>query len=84
MERSDLEQRLLTLLTRVAPDVDPASVDPARPLREQFDFDSMDMLHFAASVSEAFGVPIAEREYSALTSLKGAADLVTRKLAMPQ
>lgn len=64
-----LEQRILTLLLDVAPDVDPASVNPELEFRDQFDFDSMDLFNFAVAIHGAFGVDIPERDYRNLTSL---------------
>jgi acyl carrier protein len=82
MDQNEIPTKLLTLLTSVAPDIEPQSVDPERDLRDQFDFDSMDALHFATAVSEAFGIEIAETEYSNLASLRAAQNFVHQRLAM--
>jgi acyl carrier protein len=81
MQTGNVSDRLLALLTDVAPDIDPASVVPDRLLRDQFDFDSMDTLHFATAISREFGFDVAEAEYAELASLAGACDYVQRKLA---
>jgi acyl carrier protein len=81
MELQDIRGKLLTLLTDIAPDVEPASVDPARNFRDQFDFDSMDALHFASAISEAFQIQIAESDYQQLLSLRGAETFVQARLA---
>lgn len=81
MDNDEIRAKLLTLLTAIAPDIDPAAVDPARDLRDQFDFDSMDMLHFATAVSESFGIELAQTEYPQLASLRGAGEFVAGKLA---
>jgi acyl carrier protein len=81
MELQDIRGKLLALLTDIAPDVEPASVDPARNFRDQFDFDSMDMLHFATAISEAFQIQIAESDYQRLLSLRGAETFVQERLA---
>lgn len=81
MDPNEIRARLLTLLTTVAPDIEPQSVDPAQALRDQFDFDSMDALHFATAVSEAFGIEIAETDYPELTSLESAGRFVAARLA---
>ena len=80
MEIPEIRAKLLGLLATIAPDIEPASVDPDRDLRDQFDFDSMDALHFATAISEAFGIEIAQGEYPKLTSLRGASDFVRAKL----
>lgn len=82
-EKMSLEQigsRVLELLVSVAPDIDPASVDPALELRDQFDFDSMDRLHFAAALSKAFQIEIPEPDYAELGAVQRACGYVARKL----
>jgi acyl carrier protein len=81
MPTPEVSARLLALLVDVAPDIDPASVLPDRPLRDQFDFDSMDTLHFATAVGREFGIEVAEAEYTELASLAKARAYVERKLA---
>lgn len=80
MDPNEIRAKLLALLTGVAPDIEPTSVDPEHDLRDQFDFDSMDALHFAAAVSEAFGIEIAETDYPKLASLRAAGDFVQGRL----
>ncbi len=81
MEPSEIRSKLLTLLTDIAPDVDPGSVNADRDLRDQFDFDSMDTLHFATAISDAFGIEVAQTDYPSLASLRGAGEFVQNKLA---
>lgn len=79
MGPNEVRRKLLALLTDIAPDIDPSSVDPARNFRDQFDFDSMDALHFATAISEAFGIEIAESDYQRLSSLHGAETFVQER-----
>jgi len=81
MEPKDISRRVLALLTSIAPDIDPATIAPDRNLRDQFDFDSMDILHFATAISREFSIDVAEREYAQLASLAKACDYLQRKLA---
>lgn len=81
MQTSDVNAQILALLTRIAPDIEPAAVDPDQALRDQFDFDSMDTLHFAAAISEKFGIEVAQSDYPKLASLRGAAEFVRGALA---
>jgi len=81
MDTNEIRAKLLSLLAAIAPDIEPQTVDPARELRDQFDFDSMDALHFATAMSEAFGIEVAETDYPRLASLRGAAEFVAGKLA---
>jgi acyl carrier protein len=76
-----LESRILALLVEVAPDVDPAGVDPQVDFRDQFDFDSMDVFSFAALIHETFGIDIPEQDYRQLTGLARCATYLRGKLA---
>jgi acyl carrier protein len=76
----DISSRLLSLLTAIAPDIDPATVESGRDFRDQFDFDSMDTLHFATAIAKEFGIEVAEREYVQLAGLDKARELVQAKL----
>jgi acyl carrier protein len=69
MNTEELKTRILTLLTDVAPDVDPATVEAEVNFRDQFDFDSMDMLNFAIALHKAFNIEIPETDYPQLASL---------------
>ena len=80
MTDDSLQARLLALLADIAPDIDPASIVPEVDLREQFDFDSMDALHFATAVSREFGIEISDSDYGALSSLAGARRYVAGRL----
>ena len=81
MDTNEIRVKLLSLLTAVAPDIEPETIDPARDLRDQFDFDSMDALHFATAVSAAFGIEVAQTDYPRLASLRGAGEFVAGRLA---
>jgi len=80
MNRDQLAQRILGLLTAIAPDVDPGSVIPAVDFREQFDFDSMDTLNFAIALHRELGVDVPEAEYSRLSSLDKCIEYLAAKL----
>jgi acyl carrier protein len=74
MNRQELHDVLIAALTAVAPDVDPASIDPAADLADQLDIDSMDFLNIIVAVHEQTGIDIPERDYPKLSSLAGAVD----------
>jgi acyl carrier protein len=69
MERQALTERVLSLVTEVAPDVDPTTVLSSVDFRDQFDFDSMDTLNFAVALHRELGVDVPEADYSQLASL---------------
>ena len=74
-----LKPAIVNALTSVAPEIDPATIDPAIDLREQFDLDSMDFLNFIIALHERFGVDIPETDYPQLASLDGALGYLREK-----
>ena len=81
MNDAALSNRILALLTEVAPDVDAATVDPNVEFRRQFDFDSMDTLNFAIALSKEYHIDIPEQDYKALRSVSACSDYVGQALA---
>lgn len=80
MKDTEIRARVLELITSIAPDVDPATIDPALDLHDQFDFDSMDRLHLATAISEAFHIDIPEEDYPQLSALQSACRYIGSKL----
>jgi acyl carrier protein len=66
---TDLADQILATLHKIAPDVDPTSVDRSRPLVDQLDLDSMDYQSFLAALSTSFKLPIPEQDIPALRTI---------------
>ena len=71
MTHDQIREAVLKQLGRIAPEADPAAVDPAVPLREQLDIDSMDFLNFVIALHKELGVDIPEKDYPKLATLDG-------------
>jgi acyl carrier protein len=82
MNEAELRERLLAILGAIAPEARDTELDPAAPLRDQIDIDSMDFLNFVTAVHKQLGVPIPELDYPRLSSLDGAVHYVMAKLAV--
>lgn len=67
-------------LGQVAPDIEVSQIDFAVDLREQVDFDSMDILNFVVALHEATGVDIPESDYPKLVSLDGCISYLRERL----
>jgi acyl carrier protein len=80
MNTDEIEARAVEVLTRVAPDVTPGTLDPAINLRDQFDFDSMDFLNFALELGKEFAIEIPEIDYPKLSSLAGCTAYIEARL----
>ncbi|HEY7472968.1 MAG TPA: acyl carrier protein [Gemmatimonadota bacterium] len=73
--RAALERALL----RIAPEVDPGTLDPRASLREQIDLDSMDMLNLLIEIHRTTGVDIPEEDYPKLGSLEECVDYLVAR-----
>jgi acyl carrier protein len=72
MNEQQLRDVMISALTEVAPEVDPATIDPAAGLAEQLDIDSMDFLNVIVAVHEKTEIAIPERDYGKLSTLDAA------------
>jgi len=80
VDSATIRQTVLDVLRRIAPEVSPDSLQPAKPLRNQVDLDSMDWLNFIVALHERFGVDIPEADYAKLVTLDDVTDYLTTKL----
>jgi acyl carrier protein len=68
----ELHEIVIAALTEVAPDIEPATIDPNTDLAEQLDIDSMDFLNIVVAIHERTGIEIPERDYPKLSTLNDA------------
>ena len=66
---SSLHATLLQILADIAPELDPAAIDPSALLREQVDLDSADWLDFLTAIEQRLGVSIADTDAARLRTL---------------
>ncbi len=71
-----IADQILATLHKIAPDVDPAAVDRARPLVDQLDLDSMDYQNFLGALSTQYAMPIPETDVATLRSIDDLAQYV--------
>jgi acyl carrier protein len=67
-------------LTRIAPEVDPATLQPDAPLRDQVDVDSMDFLNFVVALHDRLAVDIPESDYGQLSSVSAITAYLSARL----
>jgi len=79
-DRRALADAVMALLCSIAPEVEPGTIDPARPLRRQVDLDSMNWLDLIVGLKQRFGVEIPESEYARLVSLNDLLDELQARL----
>ena len=68
----ELRALVISVLTDVAPEIDPAAIDPDAELVEQLDIDSMDFLNVIVAINERTGIDVPERDYPKLSTLNDA------------
>jgi acyl carrier protein len=81
MTQGELRQVIVEELTRIAPEVDPASIAPGVSFRDQLDLDSMDFLNLVLALHERLGVEIPEADYPRLYALDDAVAYLAGKTA---
>jgi len=80
MTRDEITSTVVDALTRVAPEIDPASIQAGVSFRDQLDLDSMDFLNFVLALHERLGIDIPEVDYPRLYSLEGAVSYLAAKV----
>lgn len=80
MNDAEIRARVLEVLARIAPELDPAALAPEANLRDQLDVDSMDFLNFVIGLHKAFGVEVPETDYRRLLTLDDCVAYLAGKL----
>jgi acyl carrier protein len=77
MNAEEIRKVVLAELRRIAPEVE--DVQPAKPLRDQVDMDSMDWLNFLVALNERLKIEIPEADYRKLGTLEQIVDYLCAK-----
>jgi acyl carrier protein len=80
VQTSELRTTVYAILQSIAPEIEPAALDAAAPLRDQIDLDSMDYLNFIVGMHEKLKVEIPESDYRKLVSLDDIVSYLHEKL----
>ena len=80
MKPDEIRRVVLEELSNIAPETDPASIDPGADLREELDIDSMDFLNFITALHKRLGAAIPEADYPKLFTIDDAVDYLASKL----
>ncbi len=84
MTSEEIRKTIIDALTRIAPEIDPASIESNASFRDQLDLDSMDFLNFVLALHDRLGIDIPETDYPRLYSLDGAVSyLATQSVLRP-
>lgn len=79
MNSDEARAILFEELGNIAPEWDPADVDPAEDIRDAMDIDSMDLLNLVIAVHKRLNVDIPESDYAYLTTIGSAVAYMVSK-----
>lgn len=77
MNVAETRALLARLLYGIAPEVDFDTIDPAAPLQEEAELDSMDFLNLVNALHDETGIEIPERDYPRVATIDGFVDYVS-------
>jgi acyl carrier protein len=66
---SEIREAVFDALRRIAPDADPARLEPTDKIRETLEIDSYDFLQFLIALNKRLGVEVPESDYGKLQTL---------------
>lgn len=80
MTPDEIKAVVVEALTRIAPEIDPASIQPHTNFRNEFDLDSMDFLNFVLAMHDRLHIDIPEVDYPRLATLEGAVRYLSERI----
>jgi acyl carrier protein len=80
MTRDEIRQVVLDALGEIAPEANPATLDPRRPFRDQLDLDSVDYLNFLVALDRSLHVPVPESDYARVAGLDALVDYLAARV----
>ena len=80
MTKDEIKAAVLGALKGVAPEMDEASLESDKSLRDQIDIDSMDFLNYVIGLHEALKIDIPEADYAKLSTLDSSIAYVAEHL----
>jgi acyl carrier protein len=80
MDEPTLRSAVFDALRHIAPEIKPGDIEPATPLRDQVDLDSMDWLNLLDALHAKFAIEIPEADYEKLVTLDDLLGYLKRKV----
>jgi acyl carrier protein len=77
MTPDDARALLARLVRGIAPEIDLDEVDPAAPLQETAELDSMDFLNLVNALYDETGIDVPERDYPLVATIDGFVAYIT-------
>jgi acyl carrier protein len=77
MTEDDIRRIYIEELTRVAPDLDAASIGENDHLQDDLELDSMDILNLVTALHQRLGVDIPEEDYPRIATVRKAVEYLS-------
>jgi acyl carrier protein len=71
LNEGQVKEIVLRVLNGIAPEVDVATIEPTRDLRDQMDIDSVDFLNFVIGLHKELGIDIPDADLPKLGTMNG-------------
>jgi acyl carrier protein len=80
MTEADIRKAIFEAIGKIAPEADPAQLNPNENLREALDIDSFDFLNVLIGIHERLGIEIPESDYGHVGTLSDLVCYLSEKL----
>lgn len=80
MNQNEIDNQVLAILHRVSPETADIDFDLERSIRDQVDFDSMDLMRLAMEFEKEFGISISALDYLQLATASGASRYIGERI----
>jgi acyl carrier protein len=79
MSDDEIRNAFIAEIRNIAPDADPAAIDPRADIRDALDLDSMDILNLVIALTRRLTIEIPEIDYPKLLTIDGATAYLAAK-----
>ena len=82
MTKDEIKAVVLSVLAKIAPEIEGEEIEPDVNFRDQFDIDSIDFLNLMIALHKELGVNIPEVDYPKFSNLSGCVSYLAAKLGI--
>jgi acyl carrier protein len=80
MEKQQIKETVLRILTSIAPDADAQTIKPNVSFHDQLEIDSIDFLRLMTGLEQELQVEISDLDFPKLSTLQGCVNYLAEKL----
>lgn len=84
MNQSELQNTIVAILRKIAPETDPTTLKPGDNIRETLMIDSFDFLRFIVALDKQLGIETPEEDYGKFRTMEKAIAYLQEKSAQKE